>query len=594
MNKHIAIMLLFSVNIYGQSTGLPVVSIQTHNGVAINSRDIWTDVVSFVLTDPNNPENNVSRINNAPNDRIRGRGNSTWGAPKKPYRVRFRENVSFFGLPAAENWVLLANYYDPTFLGNTFAFELGARLNVPYTPSYHHVELILNGVHQGSYLLTEHRQAAPQGVEPGPGRVGIDLTHGWLVEFDFRWHEEVEDAKFRTMHYNLPIVIKSPDLGNNANNAGYNIVRNDWNRLCNLMMDVDFPENEYREQIDMESIIDYFFVQIVTNNTDFYIGLDGRQEPGSIYFHKDKDAKITAGPLWDFDLSFRYGVGGPTANSRAYPTYPFFLRFLQDPVFRLRWKEKWNNSYSNIASMEHFIDEMAAKIRPSADADYRIWRSNQQISEFDRRIRMMKEYLLIRLNYMNSIYNTVDVFPTNVNFGILDYNNVSEIPEQTFTIVAYGTTELSARLRGINSVFEISTELTPTITEHGGFWATIGISPKNSNATGVYNDALIVSGTNQGRSFSVELPLRISIRGTTNSPELNHSQHTNTLQAWTHNNHLRVTNLIVGETIRIYNAAGVLIYNAIAAADTSDIALIEQGMYIIQAGDRTVKTIVSF
>ena len=34
----------------------------------------------------------------------------------------------------------------------------------------------------------------------------------------------------------------------------------------------------------------------------------------SAYFHKDRDEKINAGPLWDYDLSF--GVGGFFSNNQ--------------------------------------------------------------------------------------------------------------------------------------------------------------------------------------------------------------------------------------------------------------------------------------
>ena len=43
---------------------------------------------------------------------IRGRGNSTWGLPKKPYRIKFDEKVSVFGEAKNKSWVLLALYGD--------------------------------------------------------------------------------------------------------------------------------------------------------------------------------------------------------------------------------------------------------------------------------------------------------------------------------------------------------------------------------------------------------------------------------------------------------------------------------------------------
>ena len=55
--------------------------------------------------------------------RIRGRGNSTWEwYPKKPYRIKLDKKASLLGLDEDKDWVLLANYRDPTHLMNTFVF----------------------------------------------------------------------------------------------------------------------------------------------------------------------------------------------------------------------------------------------------------------------------------------------------------------------------------------------------------------------------------------------------------------------------------------------------------------------------------------
>jgi len=41
-----------------QASGLPVIKINTQNGAAITSKEIYTNM-TFVLTDPNNPANNI-------------------------------------------------------------------------------------------------------------------------------------------------------------------------------------------------------------------------------------------------------------------------------------------------------------------------------------------------------------------------------------------------------------------------------------------------------------------------------------------------------------------------------------------------------
>jgi spore coat protein CotH len=380
-------------------SGLPTIMIYTNNSVPILDRENWV-TMTFSLTDPNNPKNNISEISN---QQIRGRGNSTWNAPKKPYRIRFRDDQrqTPFGLPAARNWVLLANYFDRSLIGNAFAFELGKRLGLKYTCSYEYVELFLNDSYQGLYIFTEHVQADP--AEKGaPGRPKVDLNEGWFVEIDFRYDEE---PRFRTAKYDLPVMIKSPEFTPvNMNNSLYSFVRNDWDKLTNLMFSGNFPENGYRDLVEMDTIIKYFMVQVITSNFDFNIHTsNSRTEPGSILFYKDKGAKISAGPLWDFDRTFGYN-SVLAANSYPYPNYPFFRRFFEDPVFLAKWKEIWGSYYDDILSMRYFIDNTASKIRNAAINDLRTWHYTE---DFDSRVNAMKKYFNTRIAYLNDIYKSL-------------------------------------------------------------------------------------------------------------------------------------------------------------------------------------------
>ena len=53
----------------------------------------------------------------------------------------------------------------------------------------------------------------------------------------------------------------------------------------------------YPNFIDIESFIDYFLVSEISRNNDGF--------KKSRYFHKDKNGKITAGPVWDFDWAWK-------------------------------------------------------------------------------------------------------------------------------------------------------------------------------------------------------------------------------------------------------------------------------------------------
>jgi len=215
-----ALLLSVCNDIYNDQWDLPTIMIYTDDEAPILDKENWVNM-TFSLTVPDKPEKNIPKISN---QQIRGRGNSTWDAPKKPYRIRFRDDQrqTPFGLPAARNWVLLANYFDRSLMGTAFAFELGKKLGLKYTCSYDYVEFFLNEKYQGLYIFTEHVQADPAG-KGAPGRPKVDLNEGWFVEIDFRYDEEL---RFRTTNYNLPVMIKSPEFGSsNISSSLYDFVK---------------------------------------------------------------------------------------------------------------------------------------------------------------------------------------------------------------------------------------------------------------------------------------------------------------------------------------------------------------------------------
>ncbi|KAA6311804.1 hypothetical protein EZS27_037142, partial [termite gut metagenome] len=156
-----------------QTSDLPIIIIDTKGGAGIYDKVNYVES-TFRLVDTANPDNNVEPLEKTG---IRGRGNSTWNYPKKPYRLKFDKKTSLFGLGAAKSWVLLANYQDPTFITNTVALELGSRIGFAFTNHTNHVELFLNKKYQGSYVLTEQ-------VQVNEHRVNISEKEGFLVEFD--------------------------------------------------------------------------------------------------------------------------------------------------------------------------------------------------------------------------------------------------------------------------------------------------------------------------------------------------------------------------------------------------------------------------
>ena len=376
------------------AASIPTIRINTLNNEPLraihhqqaNNYTFFYSPMTFQLTDSRNPANNVSRMDFT--DSIRGRGNSSWGQDKKPYRVRFSGNrssrPSLFGRSPERSWVLLANVYDSTLVLNTLAFELGRRLGLEYTNSSQFVHLHFNGVYRGIYQLTEQ-------VQVNPGRVEIDSRWGWLVEFDYHYPPKPKDVDiyFRTNNFfsgdtlfRLPVFIKSPEELPDL--SGYDFVKNDINRMYDLMIANTFPENGYRDLMDIDSWVKYIMIQLFMDNHDFNnqsmrVGNRPNPQPGSNFAYRDFDGKIHAGPLWDFDLSCGITFSMmmrpqhfTTFQRTVMPTHPFYQRFFDDPVFLARWKKTWDRHLNDFRSMPAFIDSLANVLADTIEANFRI------------------------------------------------------------------------------------------------------------------------------------------------------------------------------------------------------------------------------
>ena len=78
-------------------TGLPIIYLQTDNNLTIDSKDSYfTGGLSMEGGRQFNDMNSTSM-------KIRGRGNSTWGHPKKPYQLKFDEKTEMLGMPEDKN-----------------------------------------------------------------------------------------------------------------------------------------------------------------------------------------------------------------------------------------------------------------------------------------------------------------------------------------------------------------------------------------------------------------------------------------------------------------------------------------------------------
>jgi hypothetical protein len=139
---------------------------------------------------------------------IKGRGNSTWEYPKKPFRLKLYNSKTIGGMPASRHWALLANFEDKSGSRTKLASDLGLYIGIGYTPRSIPVELVLNGEHLGSYQLIEVPKIASNRIDITTVNTKNNITSGGVIfELDLRLGEQYN---FFT-NAGVPITIKDPD-----------------------------------------------------------------------------------------------------------------------------------------------------------------------------------------------------------------------------------------------------------------------------------------------------------------------------------------------------------------------------------------------
>ena len=295
--------------------------------------------------------------------RIRGRGNSTWlWYPKKPYRIKLDEKASILGLAEEKDWVLLANYRDPTHLMNTFVFAMGEGLGLPYTNHTRYVEVTLNGDYIGLYQLTEQ-------VEQGKSRVNVNSKKGWLLSLDVDdGPAESPDAgdNFWSQVYRMSVCVKSPEAEDYA--TPETLVDDAKEALSDLERIIQNHDYEALSKVcDIPVMIDYLMIQEFIYNVEI-------SAPRSIYIHKDKDAdsKWTFGPLWDFDAGYDFDWGEMTTGHKFFSDYRETV-LGTDPARHISDYTYTPSFFTDMWKSKEFVSEVKNRwkaLRPRISAEF--------------------------------------------------------------------------------------------------------------------------------------------------------------------------------------------------------------------------------
>ena len=330
---------------------------------------------------------------------IETRGSSSQSWPKKQYAVETRDdngdnlNVSLMGLPKENDWILNAPFIDRSMLRNVLAYNLSRRMG-HYASRTRYCELFLNGEYRGVYILMEKIKRDKNRVDiaaldstdiEGDARTGgyilkIDKTDGANRDGFESQHLPAGDSNRHVVYqYHYPTL-------DNLLPEQLDYIQNFVYDFEDMMAGEQFndPDSGYPAWIDVDSFIDVFIISELGKNVDAY--------RLSSFFYKDrddKDVRLHAGPVWDYNLAFglaNYYDGTDTDDwmletllymgGKDWQAPFWWGKLLDDPQFNHRIKQRWFSLRGNVLNLDRiqrFIDNVADTLAEAQERNFILW-----------------------------------------------------------------------------------------------------------------------------------------------------------------------------------------------------------------------------
>lgn len=309
----------YSISAGGSTYTLKFMKSNAEAGIYINNSDAdgnGTDLMSYINDDKSISADATGAIVDAEGNvdnteikKIKGRGNTTWGKPKKAYNITYKDNVKIAGMSKSKKYSLLANYQDDSLSRNRVLYDLSDAVGMPYASDSRYVDFYVNGFYWGSYQMCEKIEAGKNNLINDIDDTAY-LNEDGTINEDFPFLCEVDAGASDWEDYYVDceggnkVTIKAPEL--EVGDVGYNevkeYVRDKFNALYNAAKDTS---NDISSVADVESVAKLYLINELGKNWDsgvsstFFVW---KQDENGIY-------KFYGSPVWDYDNSLGNAVG---------------------------------------------------------------------------------------------------------------------------------------------------------------------------------------------------------------------------------------------------------------------------------------------
>ncbi|MEQ8580997.1 MAG: CotH kinase family protein [Marinoscillum sp.] len=405
-----------------ETSNLPIVIIHTAGGQTIPNEPKIRATMTIIdngpgqdnaVTDSSNPES----LDYDGNIEIEIRGSSSnCCSDKKQYALTTydeaneKDNVSLFGMPKENDWILNGFAFDPSLMRDYIAYQLSLKIG-EYASRGRYCEVILNGDYMGVYVLQEKLKADDNRIDINKiepeDKEGKALTGGYITKSDktegsdvAAWYmDNYSGWQTAFVHEHPKPTTVTASQNNYIREIFFNLETQAFNNNDALV-------GGYPSIIDIPSFVDFMIMNELASNADAY--------QFSTFFHKDRNGKLRAGPLWDFNLTFGndlffWGLDrshtdvwqfddGDNVGAR------FWRDLFQDPTFHCYFSKRWL-ALTAVGQPLHpdavnsFIDEVFAETQAAAERNHARWGIGEDRAEH---VALMKQWVMDRVDWITS------------------------------------------------------------------------------------------------------------------------------------------------------------------------------------------------
>jgi len=335
-----------------ESSNLPIVVIDTFEGQEIPN-DPKIDATMKIIFRENQQRNFLTDVSD-PNAldydgpiKIEYRGSSSSLLDKKQYAftpyddLGEKINVPFLDMPTENDWILNGLAYDPSYMRDFLSYKL-SNLIGNYASRGKYCELVLNGEFRGIYVLQEKLKADDSRIDIK--KIKDDdltlpkLTGGYITKTDkIEGSDTVAWGMDNYGGWQSNFVHEHPK-SSEVMPEQHSYIENEF---LTLQSYVNNPSNSsiiegYPSTIDVPSFIDFIILNEISSNADGY--------EFSTFFHKDRNDKLRAGPIWDFNLTFGNDLFQWGYDRSHTDVWQFYDQGNMGPKF---WKDLFDDSLFN-------------------------------------------------------------------------------------------------------------------------------------------------------------------------------------------------------------------------------------------------------